>query len=155
VNVLSFSSHEEMRAYLIQAQADALRSLHPLQRGITFGDCWVRFVNIAERHVEFGRVALPEETLRLEIDAGATYADARAVVQRDQQAIKNGYLYGVAYSRYNREGEWGHTHKANVWPIEEWVFNDASEANWQVDLLPMSSKINLNIAFLGWRGRKG
>lgn len=152
VNILRFNSREEMQAYLIQAAADAHTALHAHQRSITFGDCWVRFVDLANKVVEFGRVALPQEVADQMIDAGGTASDAAEAVDAAERSLAAGYLTGFAFSLYNREGEWGHTHKAHVWPIEESLFHQAAEAKWQIDLLPMSGKVNLNHAFLAMKG---
>lgn len=141
-----------MQAYLIQAQADAHHNLHPLQSALTYGSFWTRFVDLGNKVVEFGRVAMLDEVRDLEVQAGATSAEANAIVQSTDTSLRNGYMYGLAYSLYNRDGEWGTTHKAHVWPIEESLFHQAAEANWQIDLLPMSGKINLNAAFRAMKG---
>lgn len=148
MNVIRFHSQEEMRAHLIQAAADAHNKMHVVQSAITFGDFWVRFVDVANKVIEYGMVATPEEVYAAEVEAGATKAEANQAVEQTQAALRNGYMYGIAFSPLNRDGEWGHTHKAHVWPIDESLFHQAAEANFQFDLLPMSGKINLNIAFL-------
>ena len=153
MNVLSFDGEAEMQAYLIQARLDAAQSIHPLQSALTNGSYWCRFVDLAARIVEFGRVAEQHEVVDSEVAAGATKREALAMARQTQLSLENGYLYGIAYSLLNREGEWGITHKKNVWPIEEELMFQAAEANWQIDLLPASGKVNLQAAFTAYRGR--
>lgn len=152
MNVLRFDSHAEMQAYLIQSQTDAHTALHPAQRAITFGTYWCRFVDVANSLVEFGRVAELHEVTELEIAAGSTAREAADVARKTAASLDAGFMYGIAYSVYEREGVWGHTHKAHVWPIEESLFHAAAEVNWQIALLPTSQKINLEVAFRAMRG---
>lgn len=141
-----------MQAYLIQAQADAEQSLHPAQWALGYGCYWVRFVDIANGIIEFGRVTHPHETVELEMSTGSAKRDALQSARDNERRLANHVLTGIAYSPLNPDGEWGHTHKAHVWPIEEALFNAAAEANWQIDLLPVSQKINLEAAFRAQRG---
>lgn len=152
LNVLSFNNDAEMRAYLIQAATDALQNLHPLQSALTYGSFWCRFVDLDARVTEFGRVAEKHEVVELELTAGATGREAARTALQTAQAMENGYLYGIAYSVLEADGEWGHTHKGNVWPIEESLFHAAAEAKWQMDMLPISQKLNLQAAYTALRG---
>ena len=152
MHVESFDSPEQMREYLRTAAEEAHNSLHPAQRAITHGDTWVRFVDIANRVIEFGRVATLEEVEREAVEAGATHDEAHEQMQRAEMAVANHYLYGKAYSRYNTPGEWGHTHKAHVWPCDPSLFVEASQVQWQIEMLPPSAKVNLEIAFRAMRG---
>lgn len=154
MNVLRFNSHTEMQAYLIRAQADADMALHPAQRAITWGSHWVRFVDLGRRIVEFGRVYQPDEVVDLEVQYGATAREAASAVDATKRGLEAGYLYGLAFSVYNHDGEAGHTHKAHAWPIEESLFNAAAETHWQIDLMPVSAKINLHAAFTAFRTRE-
>jgi hypothetical protein len=154
VNIIGFSSHEEMQAYLIQAQADADAALHPAQRAITWGSHWVRFEDIAHRLVIFGRVLGQREVYDAEIEAGATVDEAEyAMVETTHQLEEANRVYSICSSIYCADGEYGTTHKAALWPIEESLYNDAAEADWNIDRLPLSSKINLQAAFTAYRGR--
>jgi hypothetical protein len=152
MNVQQFHSHEEMQEYLRKAAEEAHLGLHPAQRAIGPGDTWVRFVDVANRLIEFGRVTRPEEVERMILEGGGTAAEVREEVERVEQSIANHYLIGKAHSRYNTPGEWGTTHKAHVWPVDPSLFVDASEVQWQIELLPPSAKINLEAAFRAMRG---
>lgn len=153
MNVLRFNNAAEMQAYLIQAQADADASLHPAQRAITWGDTWVRFIDVAAQVVEFGRVFTQEEVAEQEVAAGGTNDDVAQAVADATVRQQQGYLFGVAFSIYNTMGEAGYTHKSNVWPIEGDVFDRAAERNWIARDMPMSAKINVEAAFRAYRGR--
>lgn len=151
MNVLRFNSTEEMQAYLIRAKTDALMGMHPLQSRLTYGDYWVRFVDLANKIVEFGHVASLQQVADQAIDSGATTEQAADEVDQAELLNVEGFLTGYAYSPYNRNGEWGVTHKSNVWPIEESLFLQAGECNYHLELLPISGKINLEVAFRGYR----
>jgi len=151
MNVLHFESRDEMLTYLAQAQAQAQRSMHHAQARITWGDHWVRFIDVAQAEVEFGRVFLPDEVADLEVAAGATAQEATTAVEDVTTGLANGYLYGVAHSSHFPDGEAGETHKASVWPIERDLFDAAQSVAWRIRLLPLAQKINLELAFRQWR----
>jgi hypothetical protein len=154
VNFIKFKNFEEMQAYLIQAQADADSHVTPAQRAIGYGDYWARFIDVGNRIVEFGRVYTLTEVRRLEVEAGATAQEADFAVSDTEQSMKNGnFLYGRAASILLPNGESGYTHKANVWPIEESLWAAAAECGWNIDVLPLSAKVNLEAAFIAYRGR--
>ena len=152
MHVQQFDNHEQMLDYLRQAQAEAHNTLHPAQRAITHGTCWVRFVDLANRLIEFGRVATLEEVEAASLEAGSTAAEALDDVKAAEFALDRHYMTGMAHSRTNPDGEWGSTHKAHVWPIDGHLFLQAGRVNWQIELLPASGKINLEAAFRAMRG---
>lgn len=147
MQLIPFSSPEEMQSFLSSANSAAHASLHPVQRALTVGNHWVRFVDIAARIVEFGYILTPTETYEVEIAAGANTVDARAAAAGVGRLLDNGYMYGKAWSPLGPDGEYGITHKAHVWPIESTVALDAAEHGWRVDELSLPSKINLQAAF--------
>lgn len=153
VSMLTFKDREEMEAYLAEASRRAYSQIHPRQHALTYGDYWVRFVDLADRHIEFGRIARLQE-VRAEAE-GDEDADADEVVERTQALLDDGYMYGIAHSRYNPEGEWGHTHKSVVWPIERSVFYEARDCGFAMDRMPEHAKINLQAAYLGFRTHRG
>ena len=153
MEIIHFDNAADMQAYLIRAQADAAKSIHPSQAALTWGSHWVRFIDISNRLVEFGRVYDRDEVINTEMDAGATRIEARRTAQQAGIGLEKGYLYGHAASFLFPKGETGYSHKAVVWPIEEATYNAAAEANWQIDLMPVSQKINLQIAFIAFKGR--
>lgn len=151
MNVLRFTNHAEMQAYLIQAQADADSAMHQNQRALTFGDHWVRFYDLANGLIEFGRIATLQEVADHAIDNGATAEEAAEEVDDAEARERVGYMTGQAFSKLSVNGEWGHTHKSVVWPIESALFHQAAECEWKIDFLPTSAKINLEIAFRAQR----
>jgi hypothetical protein len=154
LNFRSFDNHAEMQAYLIQAQADADAAMHHAQRAITWGSHWVRFENIANRLVIFGRVLDSREFLDSEIEAGATRDEAElALVDNTYNLEHKNRAFSICSSIYCPEGEYGTVHLSALWPVEESLYNAAAEADWNIDRLPTSAKINLQAAFLAYRGR--
>jgi hypothetical protein len=151
VEVLGFDSHDEMIEHIRRAQRTALEGLHPAQQGIGPGDCWVQFHDVANRHIVFGYVLPLPVVRRLEVESGATKREAADAVQETAARLANGFMYGKAYDRFNPKGELGETHKLNVWPIDHRTFSAAKNVDWQIDLLDLPYKINLQAAFTAFR----
>lgn len=151
MNVLSFGSPEEMRAYLRAASASAHSRLHVAQDGLSYGDTWCQFVDLAERHVVFGRVWTLDEVMNNETETGAAHDAAERACRYTDSMLAEGYLFGKAYDHFNPNGELGTTHKAHAWPVERECFYAARDVLWQIDHLPLSQKINLELAFRAWR----
>lgn len=151
MNVLSFNSPQEMQAYLRSAAAAAHSRLHIAQDQLCFGDTWCTFVDLAARHVVFGRVQTLDEVMNGEIESGASQAAAEVACRDADQMLAEGYMYGKAYDYMNPTGELGHTHKAHAWPVEPECFYAAREVLWQIDKMPLSQKINLEVSFRSWR----
>lgn len=147
VHIETYDSPEEMREALRQRAAHALAGLHSAQAALTFGDTWVRFVDIDNRLIEFGRIATENEIRVSEMRAGAQAEDAEGVVETARAELDEGYMYGIAYSLLNTGGEWGTTHKAHVWPIEDRLFRMAEEVEWKIDHLDDAGRILLELAF--------
>lgn len=152
MNLLSFDSPEEMQAYLRSASASAHSHLHLAQETIGFGDTWLQFVDLVQRHIVFGRVQTLDEVMAGEIESGATHSAAEVACRDTDWMLAKGYMYGRAYDYMNPEGELGHTHKAHAWPIEPECFYAAREVGWHIDKMPLSQKINLEVAFRAWKG---
>lgn len=145
VHVQSFDSAEEMFAAMAQATEDANARLAPHQRDLTFGSYWVRFYDVTERIIEFGRVFTLDE-IPFEPEDGYPVE-----VQR-QEMIENterGYLYSEANSILGTEN--GDTHRYNAWPIEQRLFDMAKAVDWKIDDLDDTGKLLLEIAYAGFR----
>jgi hypothetical protein len=151
VHVIPFDSHEAMIEHLRRANASLMADLAPAQQALTFGDHWVQFVDVAEKHFIFGQVYTLAETKRLELEAGATEAEAAQVVEQTVSDLAHGLMYGIAYDHLNPQGEAGHTHLASAWPIEDHIFEAAQAADWQWDRLELGHRLALNIAFIQYR----
>lgn len=151
VDVLSFDSYDEMRAFLRRANEAADQQLHPLQVMIGQGNHWVRFHDLPNGMVEFGYVLTKQEVYDCEVEAGANMVEANSSADGALLLLARNYMYGRAWSRLNPDGEYGVTHKVSVWPIERTVVEDAKAVNFNIQLLPLASKINLEHAFRAFR----
>jgi hypothetical protein len=94
----------------------------------------VQFVDVKRRHLCFGRVDDGEGMEAEEIEMTKVQLD-------------DGLMYGKAFDRFNIEGEWGYTHKANAWPITEDLFQAAAEVDWDFDRLSTEDQLALNIVW--------
>lgn len=151
VHIRSFDTPEEMQEYLRAAESKAHEGLHLAQRDISYGDYWVRFVDLDNRVIEFGRVhTLEEIASNLMGTDDVTHEDAELHLATIETNLERGYMFGEAHSPLGSET--GLTHKAHVWPIEERLFNMAAEADWHIDRLPDSGRILLTEAFEAMRG---
>lgn len=149
--VVAFDSHQQMVEYLRQAAHQAHAGLHVVQDNLTWGDTWVQFVDVTNRHVAFGQIATIDEVHQGELDSSGSADDADAVAAMTRSDLEYGYMYGRVFDRFNPEGELGTTHKASVWPIEERVFQAAHAVGFVVDDLPLWAKFNLHVAQLARR----
>lgn len=153
MNFIKFNNTEDMQAYLLRAQADADSSTHPAQRALTYGDHWVQFEDIANRVVIFGKVYTLTEVKFTEMYAGATLAEAKDAQRHTQILMAENKVYGRAHSILCPGGEAGYAHKSVLWPIEQSVYESAQQVGWNIDRLYPSDKINLEAAFIAYRGR--
>lgn len=152
MNVIGFSSPEEMRDYLRQAAERAHMGLHIAQDRLTYDDCWVQFYDLANRLVIFGHISTLDQVRAGEVAAGATTEEVDWVVESVEKDLGFGYMYGMAYSTFEPKGEVGTTHKAHAWPIERSLFDAAEQVGWNIDRLPQWAKINLEVAYREMRG---
>jgi len=87
-----------------------------------FGDAWSLKVQ-AENDRQFYPSVMTKEEKAEYKDSRDAYADSR----------QRGYIFGRAYSVVEPRGELGSTHVAEMWPISEAAFDEATAANWQPD----------------------
>lgn len=152
VEVLGFENPDEMREFVQRNGPQS--AFHPAQRAVTYNDNWVRFPNLPGGIVQFGWVATPDFIYQHRLDAGCTSEAARAMVATIQRGHENGHLWGLVYDREDRDGSWRNIYKADVWPCEESLFMAAAEVYWQIEQLPPSARVNLEIAFRALRSLK-
>jgi hypothetical protein len=113
--------------------------LSPEQRSVTWGSCWIRFWKDL---AIFGRVLTRQELLDSESEGIDKITDP---AERDQalseaaytiaslnQAEEDGYVYGWCHSTIEA-GEPGSTHRANLWPISDALFEHAAQNGWDPD----------------------
>lgn len=152
MSFIQFENPEEMGNWMAARTAEANANLAPEQLQITPGDYWARFDHM-DTHVgiEFGHVYTEQEFKDSEIEAGATVEEADGGWRQAQARAADGFLYGRAWSRVARDGEYGSTHRANLWPIEEALFHAVQAVGWRHEDLPLHERINLSISFEQWR----
>ena len=119
------------------------------QRGVTYGSYWARFYDIRNRLVIFGHVDTLDEMESSERDLGARDDEAEYIRADTARRHENGYMYGMCYSTVTPEGELGFTHRADIWPIDQAMFEQYREVAWQVDddRLAWETKIALAQAY--------
>lgn len=150
MHVQTFGSPEEMAEYLQKRAAQAHAGLHDAQSGITFGDKWVRHIGSfpdGQPMFEIGWVYTPEQIALENLQAGATWAETVEVVAEVGNRFADGFVTGRAYSvPCGPEGEYGITHKANIWPIEERLFRWMQDACCITAEFPPEARVLLQIA---------
>lgn len=149
VEVLTFTSMDEMYAWMRAAREEANKGLHPAQRAVTWGSHWVRFHGDL---VEFGKVATMGEVATGEMDEGADPDEAAETLMQIERAHQDGSMWGLAYSVLGPEGTWGFTHQALMWPVEERVFKAAKAVNWVPLDTPEWCRVLLAEARAAWHG---
>lgn len=136
---LEFESHEDMMKFMAERTAAANAGLHPGQQAIDYNDHWVRFT--LGHPIEYGHVA--------EIADLADTEDSASLVHIMERHV-NGFLYGLAYSTYAPHGEWGETHRADVWPISEELFDHAQTHGWTTQDMEEWAVIEVRVARHGF-----
>lgn len=148
MQIETFATPEEMQEYLAQAKAHAAEGMHPSQVRITWGQHWVRFVDLDHAIIEFGRVFTRDDLFDMSRAAGDTEAetlDGINAVERQQEV--DHLLYGRAHSILSPTGEDGVTHKAHVWPVEPRLFAMAMDVDFDYRNLGDVGRFLLNLAF--------
>lgn len=144
MTMFTFDSTEEMIEFLRERAAEAHAGMADAQRGITFGDKWIRY--IGEGQAEFGHV-LPIETIAMNgLESGESWADVVEYVAHVGNRFSQGFLTGIASSALDDE-EHGETHKHSVWPIEDRLYDAAKAVDWDVTRLDEAMRLLVRIAF--------
>lgn len=152
VEVYGFSNFEDMLAKMQQLTNEANKGLATQQAMVTYGSHWVRFYDIKERVVIFSKVMTEAEYAVDEADAGADPDEIAFGLQHIKDRQANGSVYGMAYSVLVPTGEPGNTHRSELWPIEERLFNAARSVGWDIDRLPEAEQLMLEEAYIALRG---
>ena len=140
---VAFDSVEDAFEYMRKGEEFGNRNLHPKQAAITWGDHWVRFYDVANRLIIFGRVDTEEENYTSEakgIDQITDSEERRIAMDEVAESMRviwnshqRGLMWGWAYSK--GEHDLGSTHRFNMWPISEHLYTVAKEAQWDVDAI--------------------
>jgi hypothetical protein len=62
--------------------------------------------------------------------------------------LTEGFLFGASHSKFDVEGNLGTQHRANVWPIEQRLYDAAQQVDWDIARLDEAGRLLLEIA---WR----
>lgn len=137
----SFDSIEEAFEFMRRGEDYGNRNLHPEQAAITWGDYWVRFYNIADRLIIFGKVETEAEAEASESEGieNITDPEEKAIaleeVAESMRVIRasheRGLMWGWAYSKHFTDI--GSTHRFYMWPITPQLFEAAKTVGWDVD----------------------
>lgn len=121
---MGFDSLEEMFAFMQAQEAEANEHLRPEQAEIR--DDWAHDRWWVRPYPEAGCLIFGEAWSRERVEAREPEAASHLREMRER-----GYLFGMAYSVLEPDGEPGDTHVANLMPISEQAFNEAKTHGWQ------------------------
>ena len=152
MHVEKYETPEERDAFLAERAASAHIGLHIEQARLTYGDHWVRFVDLDKKVVEFAHIPTLEKQAQYMLNQGYTWD----VVRDDLHAIEtaSGSAEQVFSSIHSIEDPLGRddfVHRAHVWPIEERLWSMATIAEWDISRLDEVGRILLDIAFRAMR----
>lgn len=82
--------------------------------------------------VVFGKAFSEEEAYQSEVRAGATPEQAAQSRNGIRESRQRGYLFGIAFSTVEPDGELGDTHVFNVVPISRDTFDRARWLGWSL-----------------------
>lgn len=149
---VSFNSIEEGVEFMRKQEEEANKHVHPKQRAVTWGDCWIRFL-VQYDIIIFGK-ALDADYYQQMIDKAVDEEDkAEWEFERKQvtDAWERGYVYGWAWSIIEPAGEPGSTHMVNLWPIPEALFEKAKAVGWIAHDLDDDTKEEINGIYQEYR----
>lgn len=156
MEIMQFDSFEDALAMMERNTEWANAHLHEAQRRVTWGGYWVRFYDVPNKVLIFGRVFTEaemeagERVVHPGEDPDEAAADADATIARVRSAHERGYLFGMCYSVLEPDGEPGDTHRANLWPITQGLFDAARVAGWRLDDLDHAAKFALSAVYADW-----
>lgn len=144
VEILKFDDLAQMQEQLKRNRDAANAGLAAAQKAVTYGSYWVRFHPVA---VIFGYVDPIEQIMYDSMNMGAGEDEAHYEAEQIEAAHREGMMWGLAYSKIEPGGEYGYTHRANLWPIEERLFRAAKQVTWGRDgHLPIAMRLLLKEA---------
>jgi hypothetical protein len=129
-SVQGFDSMEEMTAYLMQQERQAIENALPEQWNITWG---ARVVRIVDKLAIFGQIYTEREFLAENTKAGEAPSEEILYELDDlRNAHQRGYRYGRWYSVVEPEGEYGSAHVSTLWEITTLDFDTARAGGWVI-----------------------
>jgi hypothetical protein len=152
--IRNFTTIEELSQWIEDQTNAANAALFPEQQALEWGDPWVRFLFTLEGDalIIFGRAYTLEEFHDIEIAHGATEDEWTQYTQPTLEAsYADGYLYGRCFSTVEPTGELGNTHRVNVWPISQTLYDYAHEKGWDPATFETDELAELNVAYNNYR----
>jgi hypothetical protein len=155
---MEFDSFDDMVEFMRTNTEQANAGLAPEQQALTWGSTWVRFDQVFDENIVFGRCYEREEAKQKERDATVRMGDRvdeYEIADTDRRlaaALEDGYLFGVAASRHFPDPEIGSTHRANAWPISDRLFQTMEQLGFDYQKLtdPVLRE-ELEDAYREWR----
>lgn len=144
-----FDNLEQMFQFMAEETDKANAALADEQKAVTWGSYWVRFYDLPARILIFGHIPTWGEfvagershypaTMNTEETSEFEYTVARMRENHDR-----GYMFGSAYSILEPRGELGDTHRGNLWPISQDLFDHAEDRAWVMDDFDVRFKVEL------------
>lgn len=156
---IPFETMEDAFDFMRRGDEYGNRNLHPKQQAITWGDYWIRFVDMHDRLVVFGYIQTLDEVREAEekyMDRTGTAeeraeseAELQYALQSTKESHERGYMFGWAYSKIDKD--LGSTHRFNMWPISKELYEAAREAEWDIDRIHEDYRPQLEEAYTGYR----
>lgn len=159
---MEFESMEAAFDWMAQQEEAANKVLAPEQKGIGWGDHWIRF---EEWGAIFGRVYTEEEVhdtekalIDKEPEVERMPGELGYILARLRETHERGYRYGWAHSKFYTDGELGDTHIFNMWPIDHTLYEAMKKVNWDIAQLDDQNDqdvlAQLELAWNAWRAHK-
>jgi hypothetical protein len=146
---IAFNSFEEFVEWSDRQTQQSNEHLHDQQRSLTWGSTWIRFWPQGDDiYLLFGRVATLDEVEAVEREHGAGDGEIANMRERMSDSHERGYLHGQAFSVIEPDGEWGDTHRANMWPIRPELYEAMMQFPETLDQWMMDE---INLAYQGYR----
>ena len=137
---------ESMIAQMRALTEVANMTLAAEQKQIGYGSYWARFYDIKNRIVIFGYVDTLDQMEAGERSLGADDQEADYIRHDTNRRHNDGYMYGMCYSVVTPEGELGFTHRADIWPITQEMFEEFRTVGWDVDHADLTWEVKVSLA---------
>lgn len=134
--VETFSSFEDMVAFMGANIKKAMERATDEQKAITYGNYWMRlFSSYGDTFPIFGYIQTLEQMDAECARLGGTKTECAEERKATEEDHANGMRFGRAYSVVVPEGELGSTHIVDMTPITEEQFKEAQKYNWSHEAL--------------------
>lgn len=156
VEIRGYDSMEAAFADMAAEEDRGNRDLAAAQRMVSWGDHWVRFFQPgpgSPMATIWSRVWTEDEVIRGEWTSGA---ESQSEVDETMAGIRNrhirGYMFGRCFSTIEPEGEFGDTHRADLWPISQALYEAAMVVGWDHRRLNALNAHELIEVYQAWGG---